>query len=74
MKKHLLHLAAGATEAEEQEDISSLLQRTHTARKMSENAAKQLLQRLDRNSGIHMPAGCHAAPWEDLSSTSRTTR
>ena len=60
-------------EVDDQEQIAAILHRAHTKRKSAENAAKQLLQRLDRSCGITM-AHCTASPWEELSSNSRTAR
>ena len=55
---------------------AELLQKAHQSRKSTEHMAKQLLQRLDRSCGmhVHLPGGCSASPWEELSSNSRTAR
>ena len=48
-----------------------MLKRVHDNRKVSENVAKALLQRLDRSCGTMV---CHVPlqPWEDVSSHSHT--
>lgn len=59
--------------SEERENVTSLVQRAHHARRTAENVAKHLLQKLDRSCGIHIPQTGSPRPWEDLSSNSRTT-
>ncbi|XP_041459959.1 colorectal mutant cancer protein-like [Lytechinus variegatus] len=57
---------------EDSEETTSMLKRVHDNRKVSENVAKALLQRLDRSCGTMV---CHVPlqPWEDLSSHSHTS-
>ena len=58
---------------EDQEEWSSVLQHAHVNRRSVENMAKQLLQKVDRQMGVHVPGGS-PMPWDDLSSASRTAR
>ncbi|KAK3093091.1 hypothetical protein FSP39_010966 [Pinctada imbricata] len=53
--------------AQNPEEIAQLTQRSRNSRKIAENVAKHLLQKLDRN---YMSTASN--PWEELSSTNRT--
>ncbi|XP_021332394.1 colorectal mutant cancer protein isoform X2 [Danio rerio] len=57
-----------------EESISQLLKKAHDSRKTAENAAKDLLTRLDGSCGAAFAVtGCSAQPWESLSSNSHTS-
>nr|XP_046226049.1 colorectal mutant cancer protein isoform X2 [Oncorhynchus gorbuscha] len=68
--------AAGVGTVGEQsgeESISQILKRAHDCRKTAENAAKDLLGRLDGSCGAAFAVtGCSVQPWESLSSNSHT--
>ncbi|XP_051981441.1 colorectal mutant cancer protein [Xyrauchen texanus] len=56
------------------ESISQILKKVHDSRKTTENAAKDLLTRLDGNcSGAFTVTGYSGQPWESLSSNSHTS-
>nr|XP_046226050.1 colorectal mutant cancer protein isoform X3 [Oncorhynchus gorbuscha] len=69
--------AAGVGTVGEQsgeESISQILKRAHDCRKTAENAAKDLLGRLDGSCGAAFAVtGCSVQPWESLSSNSHTS-
>ncbi|XP_066515330.1 colorectal mutant cancer protein isoform X2 [Hoplias malabaricus] len=69
--------AAGVSTMGEQsaeESITQVLKRAHDCRKTAENAAKDLLTRLDGSCGAAFSvAGCSVQPWESLSSNSHTS-
>ncbi|CAH1787963.1 unnamed protein product [Owenia fusiformis] len=65
------NLPCDSSHNSEPTDVQSILHRAHSFKKMSENAARQVLQKLDRSCGVHNP-GLVAQPWDDLSTTSRT--
>ncbi|KAL0965523.1 hypothetical protein UPYG_G00282430 [Umbra pygmaea] len=66
--------AAGVGTRSGEESISQVLKRTHDCRKTSENAAKDLLARLDASCGAAFAVtGCSVQPWESLSSNSHTS-
>lgn len=71
---YVVSVAGETPTSEERENVTSLVQRAHHARRTAENVAKHLLQKLDRSCGIHIPQTGSPRPWEDLSSNSRTTR
>ncbi|XP_053533167.1 colorectal mutant cancer protein isoform X2 [Ictalurus punctatus] len=57
-----------------EECIPQMLKRAHDCRKTAENAAKDLLFRLDGCcGGIFTVTGCNVQPWESLSSNSHTS-
>ncbi|XP_071008952.1 colorectal mutant cancer protein isoform X3 [Oncorhynchus clarkii lewisi] len=68
--------AAGVGTVGEQsgeESITQILKRAHDCRKIAENAAKDLLGRLDGSCGAAFAVtGCSVQPWESLSSNSHT--
>ncbi|XP_064798744.1 colorectal mutant cancer protein isoform X2 [Oncorhynchus masou masou] len=68
--------AAGVGTVGEQsgeESITQILKRAHDCRKTAENAAKDLLGRLDGSCGAAFAVtGCSVQPWESLSSNSHT--
>ncbi|MFT7798064.1 colorectal mutant cancer protein [Arapaima gigas] len=54
--------------------VPQILKQAHACRKMAENAAKDLLSRLDGScGGTFAMSGCSAQPWESLSSNSHTS-
>ncbi|KAM4615331.1 colorectal mutant cancer protein isoform 2-T2 [Polymixia lowei] len=54
--------------------ITQILKRAHDSRKTAENAAKDLLMRLDSSFGPAITvSGCSVQPWESLSSNSQTS-
>ncbi|XP_036385415.1 colorectal mutant cancer protein isoform X3 [Megalops cyprinoides] len=56
------------------ESITQILKRAHDCRKTAENAAKDLLTRLDGSCGAAFAVtGCSVQPWESLSSNSHTS-
>lgn len=56
-----------------EESITQILKRAHDCRKTAENAAKDLLGRLDGSCGAAFAVtGCSVQPWESLSSNSHT--
>ncbi|KAJ8287213.1 hypothetical protein GJAV_G00048960 [Gymnothorax javanicus] len=56
------------------ESITQILKRAHDSRKTAENAAKDLLTRLDGSCGAAFTVtGCSVQPWESLSSNSHTS-
>ncbi|KAJ8338686.1 hypothetical protein SKAU_G00354720 [Synaphobranchus kaupii] len=55
------------------ESITQILKRAHDCRKTAENAAKDLLTRLDGSCGAFAVSGCSVQPWESLSSNSHTS-
>ncbi|XP_064164036.1 colorectal mutant cancer protein isoform X2 [Anguilla rostrata] len=56
------------------ESITQILKRAHDCRKAAENAAKDLLTRLDGSCGAAFAVtGCSVQPWESLSSNSHTS-
>ncbi|XP_036833193.1 colorectal mutant cancer protein isoform X3 [Oncorhynchus mykiss] len=69
--------AAGVGTVGEQsgeESITQILKRAHDCRKIAENAAKDLLGRLDGSCGAAFAVtGCSVQPWESLSSNSHTS-
>ncbi|KAM9517371.1 colorectal mutant cancer protein isoform 2-T2 [Salvelinus alpinus] len=69
--------AAGVGTVGEQsgeESITQILKRAHDCRKTAENAAKDLLGRLDGSCGAAFAVtGCSVQPWESLSSNSHTS-
>uniref|UniRef100_A0A3B4DDL0 EF-hand domain-containing protein n=1 Tax=Pygocentrus nattereri TaxID=42514 RepID=A0A3B4DDL0_PYGNA len=69
--------AAGVSTMGEQgaeESITQVLKRAHDSRKTAENAAKDLLGRLDGSCGAAFSVtGCSVQPWESLSSNSHTS-
>ncbi|KAI7812359.1 colorectal mutant cancer protein isoform X2 [Triplophysa rosa] len=69
--------AAGVSAVGEQageESITQMLKKAHDSRKTAENAAKDLLIRLDGSCGAGFAvAGCSVQPWESLSSNSHTS-
>ncbi|XP_022521508.2 colorectal mutant cancer protein isoform X2 [Astyanax mexicanus] len=69
--------AAGVSTMGEQsaeESITQVLKRAHDCRKTAENAAKDLLVRLDGSCGAAFSVtGCSVQPWESLSSNSHTS-
>ncbi|XP_051523377.1 colorectal mutant cancer protein isoform X2 [Myxocyprinus asiaticus] len=69
--------AAGVTAVGEhagEESISQILKKAHDSRKTAENAAKDLLTRLDGSCGaVFAVTGCSVQPWESLSSNSHTS-
>uniref|UniRef100_A0A673WGK9 MCC regulator of WNT signaling pathway n=1 Tax=Salmo trutta TaxID=8032 RepID=A0A673WGK9_SALTR len=69
--------AAGVGTVGEQsgeESITQILKRAHDGRKTAENAAKDLLGRLDGSCGAAFAVtGCSVQPWESLSSNSHTS-
>ncbi|KAM9438511.1 colorectal mutant cancer protein-like isoform 1-T1 [Salvelinus alpinus] len=57
-----------------EESITQILKRAHDCRKTAENAAKDLLGRLDGSCGAAFAVtGCSVQPWESLSSNSHTS-
>ncbi|MCI4394488.1 hypothetical protein PGIGA_G00169280 [Pangasianodon gigas] len=57
-----------------EESIPQMLKRAHDCRKTAENAAKDLLVRLDGScGGVFTVTGCSVQPWESLSSNSHTS-
>ncbi|XP_028980896.1 colorectal mutant cancer protein isoform X2 [Esox lucius] len=57
-----------------EESITQVLKRAHDCRKTAENAAKDLLGRLDGSCGAAFAvSGCSVQPWESLSSNSHTS-
>ncbi|XP_078143290.1 colorectal mutant cancer protein [Centroberyx gerrardi] len=57
-----------------EESIGQILKRAHDSRKTAENAAKDLLTRLDGSCGAAIAvSGCSVQPWESLSSNSHTS-
>ncbi|KAM3874329.1 colorectal mutant cancer protein [Diretmus argenteus] len=57
-----------------EECIAQILKRAHDSRKTAENAAKDLLTRLDGSCGAAIAvSGCSIQPWESLSSNSHTS-
>ncbi|KAL0194390.1 hypothetical protein M9458_012686, partial [Cirrhinus mrigala] len=53
--------------------ITQILKKAHDSRKTAENAAKDLLTRLDGSCGAAFAVtGCSVQPWESLSSNSHT--
>ncbi|XP_030639700.1 colorectal mutant cancer protein isoform X2 [Chanos chanos] len=57
-----------------EESITQVLKRAHDCRKTAENAAKDLLNRLDGSCGAAFTvSGCSVQPWESLSSNSHTS-
>ncbi|XP_071373112.1 colorectal mutant cancer protein-like, partial [Centroberyx affinis] len=57
-----------------EESIGQILKRAHDSRKAAENAAKDLLTRLDGSCGAAIAvSGCSVQPWESLSSNSHTS-
>uniref|UniRef100_A0A9J8CGK4 MCC regulator of WNT signaling pathway n=1 Tax=Cyprinus carpio carpio TaxID=630221 RepID=A0A9J8CGK4_CYPCA len=69
--------AAGVSAVGEQageESITQILKKAHDSRKTAENAAKDLLTRLDGSCGAAFAVtGCSVQPWESLSSNSHTS-
>ncbi|XP_073696252.1 colorectal mutant cancer protein [Garra rufa] len=69
--------AAGVSTVGEQageESITQILKKAHDSRKTAENAAKDLLTRLDGSCGAAFAVtGCSVQPWESLSSNSHTS-
>uniref|UniRef100_A0A8C2KBD3 MCC regulator of WNT signaling pathway n=2 Tax=Cyprinus carpio TaxID=7962 RepID=A0A8C2KBD3_CYPCA len=66
--------SAGGEQAGE-ESITQILKKAHDSRKTAENAAKDLLTRLDGSCGAAFAVtGCSVQPWESLSSNSHTRR
>ena len=74
--KTLLHFNSGVDRYDDQGEITSILQRAHHSRKAAENVGKHLLHKLDRSYNCGTPGGRSSPtkPWEDLSSTGKTTR
>ncbi|KAI2665088.1 Colorectal mutant cancer protein [Labeo rohita] len=72
-----LLLALAESEQREQageESITQILKKAHDSRKTAENAAKDLLTRLDGSCGAAFAVtGCSVQPWESLSSNSHTS-
>uniref|UniRef100_A0A8C1WC12 MCC regulator of WNT signaling pathway n=1 Tax=Cyprinus carpio TaxID=7962 RepID=A0A8C1WC12_CYPCA len=57
-----------------EESITQILKKAHDSRKTAENAAKDLLTRLDGSCGAAFAVtGCSVQPWESLSSNSHTS-
>uniref|UniRef100_A0A673HNH1 Colorectal mutant cancer protein-like n=1 Tax=Sinocyclocheilus rhinocerous TaxID=307959 RepID=A0A673HNH1_9TELE len=69
--------AAGVSAVGEQageESITQILKKAHDSRKTAENAAKDLLTRLDGSCGAAFAVtSCSVQPWESLSSNSHTS-
>jgi len=61
-------------EGDEQDEVTSVIQKSQLTRKLAEHSAKQLLQRLDRNCGLGTPGCSSSSPWEELSCNSHTAR
>jgi len=59
-------------EGDEQDEVTSVIQKSQLTRKLAEHSAKQLLQRLDRNCGLGTPGCSSSSPWEELSCNSHT--
>ena len=67
---------SGVDRFDDQGEITSILQRAHHSRKAAETVGKHLLHKLDRSYGCGAAGGRSSPtkPWEDLSSTGKTTR
>uniref|UniRef100_A0A8D0CHY4 MCC regulator of WNT signaling pathway n=1 Tax=Scleropages formosus TaxID=113540 RepID=A0A8D0CHY4_SCLFO len=67
------HLGTPGEESHEN-SVPQILKQAHVCRKMAENAAKDLLSRLDGScGGTFAMSGCSVQPWESLSSNSHTS-
>ncbi|XP_048876751.1 colorectal mutant cancer protein isoform X1 [Brienomyrus brachyistius] len=63
-----------AVDPSSEESITQILKRAHDSRRTAENAAKDLLARLDGSClGTFAVSGCSMQPWESLSSNSHTS-
>ena len=65
----------GIDRFDDQDEITSILQRAHHSRKAAETVGKHLLHKLDRSYSCGATGqGSPTRPWEDLSSTGKTPR